>query len=517
LIVEILARPVGHDDNNGPQMWVDEAIWGHRLYDEQTPWLTMLEFFGVLQAEHTAGRTLREEGFNTLSYRPQHQLRLRNLLFNNPHIDTVMSANQSDDAMWSRWLQLMADNAGGLEDRNFGYLRERFESFQDFAAIIKFLQSSAIEGGSNKRWSSKFVFPFGANALYEDTSVQGMSVANDRRFFARSGELLYLMLCRSKHVDVLREVLVERLFGVQAPYDGLVGALQGATQYAHNNRGGAYLPCSTHPVFDRMAADWLSILELEIPVYDAIPHLVVMTGLHLLSYQLQRSAEVLASDEPAQLVCEIVAPKRSVVRDISADSFQRNNALPLQAMERFVLRIKDTPEWAAVLASEDPTTDALDLLASKFDLSDDLLEGQEGKRTPDELLKLLVDRAATRHRQHLGKIHGTWARLIGLSSRRASRRVRYAPTDKLLKTLVVCCVDVRMEFKDFLKLLHDSYGILIGNHQARQFIESGQADQEDFSENARRLEDRLASLGLLKRLSDSCAYVESPFKRKPLQ
>ena len=41
----------------------------------------------------------------------------------------------------------------------------------------------------------------------------------------------------------------------------------------------------------------------------------------------------------------------------------------------------------------------------------------------------------------------------------------------------------------------------------------GNADQEDFSDNARRLEERLASLGLLKRLSDSCAYVENPFKR----
>jgi hypothetical protein len=44
-------------------------------------------------------------------------------------------------------------------------------------------------------------------------------------------------------------------------------------------------------------------------------------------------------------------------------------------------------------------------------------------------------------------------------------------------------------------------------------IAKGDADQEDFSDNARRLEERLASLGLLKRLSDSCAYVENPFQR----
>jgi hypothetical protein len=517
--MEVLSRPIAHDDNTGPQMWVDEAIWGHRLYDEQTPWLTLLGFFGVLHAEHTKGRALREEGLNTLSYMPQQQLRLRNLLFNNPHVTTVRATDQSDDAMWARWLQLMQENAGGLENPDFGYLRDRFESFQDFAAIISFLQSSAIEGASNKRWSSKFVFPFGANALYEDASVQakGANVSNDRRFFARTGEVLYLMLCRSSQVERLRSVLVDRLFGLRAPYDGLVRALQGETQYARNERAGAYLPCASHPEFDRMAEDWLSILDLQIPVYDAIPHLVAMTGLHLLLYQLQRAAEVLGDEHRAGIVCEIVSPKRSVVRDISADSFQLNSSLPLRAVERYIRQIGETPEWVAALASEEPTTNALDLLVEKFDLADDLLEAEEGRRTPGDLLEMLVARATTRHQQHAGKIHGSWARLIGLSSRRASRRVRYAPTDRLLKTLVVCCVEVRMEFKDFLKLLHERYGILIGNHQAQQYIESGDADQEDFSENARRLEDRLASLGLLKRLSDSCAYVESPFKRKVLQ
>lgn len=82
--MEILARPTSFDDRTGPDFWIDEAIWGHRLYDEQTPWLTFLEFMTVLLAEHRAGRALREDALNSLSYRPQLQLRLRNLVFNNP-------------------------------------------------------------------------------------------------------------------------------------------------------------------------------------------------------------------------------------------------------------------------------------------------------------------------------------------------------------------------------------------------------------------------------------------------
>lgn len=512
--MEVLARPLEHEDRSGPEMWIDEAIWGHRLHDEQSPWLTVLEFLCVLCAEYDKGRTLTETGFNTLSYLPQTQLRLRNLLFNNPHLATVLTTDLSDDAMWQAWLPRMEENAGGLNRPTFSYLRERFDTFRDFASVVSFLQSSAIEGGSNKRWSSKFVFPFGTCALYEDVSITATGVSTDRRFFARTGEVLYLMLCRSARVTELRDRLVRRFITADAPYNRLVQALQGETQFARQERAGAYLPCRSYPAFDRLAEDWIAILDLQIPVYDALPHIVTMTGLHLILYQLQRSAEATDSQDPITLVSEIVSPKRSVVRDLSADSFQTNNALPQQALESFITKIVASPEWQAALASDEPGVNAAELLVRTFDWPD-LDDPDEAQGTPDALIERLVQRATVRHKQHVGKVHSTWARLIGLSSRRASRRVRYAPTDRLLKTLVVCCVDRRMEFKDFLALIHDRYGFIIGDQQARAFIDAGTADQEDFSDNARRLEERLASLGLLKRLSDSCAYVENPFQRTP--
>lgn len=509
--MEILARPTSFDDRTGPDFWIDEAIWGHRLYDEQTPWLTFLEFMTVLLAEHRAGRALREETLNSLSYRPQLQLRLRNLVFNNPHIMTVLAEDRADEAAWTIWLGKMAETAGGLDCTDFSYLRDRFESFQDFAAVIGFLQGSAIEGSSNKRWSSKFVFPFGPNSLYEDVNVNPRGgVSNDRRFFARTGELLYLMLCRSGVANELRGLVVSRFLENPAPYDSMARALQNDPQFSKAERAGAYLPCSSHPVFDRLAEDWLAILGSPIPAYDAIPHLVAMTGLNLTLYQLERAREVLDGD-PVQLVCEIVSPRKSVVRDLSADSYQRNNSLPQQAIERFVRQVTETEEWHSAVVSDDPILNAADILKHTFGWPD--IDDEEIAPDPTALIDQLADRAISRHKQHIGKIHMTWARAIGLSSRRSSRRVRYAPTDRLLKTLVVCCVSKRLEFRDFLALLHDRYGLVIGDAQARTFIASGDADQEDFSDNARRLEERLASLGLLKRLSDSCAYVENPFER----
>ena len=511
MTIAVLDRPTQLEGKSGPDIWVDEAIWGHRLHDEQSPWLTFLEFLNVLQAEHTAGRALHEATLNSLSYRPQNQLKLRNLVFNNPHIMTVLAEGHPDEVAWSTWMAAMAKSAGGLEDADFSYLRDRFESFRDFAAVIQFLQGSAIEGSSNKRWSSKFVFPFGPHALYEDVSVSPKGgVSTDRRFFARTGEVLYLMLCRSRGAEQLRTLLVDRFLQNPAPYDGMVKALQGEAQFAKSERAGAFLPIAEHPVFDRLAEDWLAILNLPIPAYDAIPHLVAITGLNLILYQLERGSEVLERQAP-NLVCEIVSPKKSVVRDLSADSYYANNALPQQAIEQFIRDVGATPEWAAAVASDDATLEAAELLQKAFDWPepDDL---EEGSVSPERLIETLVEKAVVRHKQHVGKIHMTWARAIGLSSRRSSRRVRYAPTDRLLKTLVVTCVPRRIEFKDFLAVLAGRYGLIIGDQQARAFVESGDADQEDFSDNARRLEERLASLGLLKRLSDSCAYVENPFQ-----
>lgn len=512
MTIEILGRPELFEDKNGPQLWVDEAIWGHRLHDEQSPWLTFMEFLTVLLAEHKAGRTLVEGALNSLSYRPQVQLKLRNIVFNNPHIMTVEAEARSDEMAWSLWLDKMAQSAGGLEHPDFSYLRDRFELFQDFAAVVKFLQGSAIEGTSNKRWSSKFVFPFGPSALYEDVSVSPKGgISTDRRFFARTGEILYLMLCRSSRSADLRQKLVEKFLENPAPYDGMVRALQGEPQLARVERAGSFLPCSSHPIFDQLAEDLLAILAMPIPAYDMIPHLVSVTGLNIILYQLDRSREVLERD-PATIVCEIVSPRKTVVRDLSADSFQHNNMLPQQALERYIRAATESPEWIAAVASDEPMLNAADILKKAFDWPDPD-ESEDIADDPEQLVAKLVDRALTRHRQHVGKVHAIWARAIGLSSRRSSRRVRYAPTDRLLKTLVITCVERRIEFKDFLARLYDRYGIIIGDGQARAFVDSGNADQEDFSDNARRLEERLASLGLLKRLSDSCAYVESPFYR----
>lgn len=518
-MVEVLPRPQ-HVEQSQLNMWVDESIWGHRLYDEQTPWLCILEMLCITQSEVSNSRAFVENKLNDLRYEIYPRLYLRNILFNNPHIEAIATEYLDDNERWQMWINAIASNVGGLPSPDFSYLKSRFASFKDFAEIVKFLQFSAIEGDSNKRWSSKFVFPYGPDCLYEDLRVTGDKVTNDRRFFGRTGELLYLMLCRSGRGEEILSRL-ENTGIITHNYSGnhrgskwnqIVLALQSPIDRSTPRTSGSppYLPYEKLPEYERLADDWLSTLDCALPDYDALPHVVTITGLHLIIYLLNRAKATLGESIPPRFVLEIVAPKKTTVRELASDEYQKNNSLPQRAIEHYIRNTADLPEWQVCLNSYNPTEDVIDLLQGRFawfakeDESD-------GSGSPGDLLNSLREKAVKRHQQHLAKFHGSWSREIGLSSSRSSRRTRYAPTDSLLRTLVLASVPVRMEFQEFLAKLYEKYGFVIGDRQAADLIDSGEADREDFVANAERLERRLVSIGLLKRLSDACAYVQNPF------
>jgi hypothetical protein len=191
---EIIKRP----EIRNVDFCVDENIWGHRLYDEQFPHLTVLEFLGVLGSNLDQPLRPHEGIGGAVKFQPQRQIRLRGLLFNNPYVESVAVSALPDEEKWRQWFEKFDQGKADNGDNDMAYLRHSFSSFDDFAKTIELLRSSSFESRSNKRWSSKFVFPFGPDALYEDLKIDSSGMSNDRRFFARTGELLYLMLTRAK-------------------------------------------------------------------------------------------------------------------------------------------------------------------------------------------------------------------------------------------------------------------------------------------------------------------------------
>ena len=493
---------------------VDENIWGHRLHDEQLPHLTVLEFLGVLGSNLDRPLRPHHEQGGPVMFKPQRQIRLRGLLFNNPYVASIAESAVSDEEKWRQWLERFQLGATGNGDEDMTYLRRSFTSFDDLAKAIELLRSSSFESRSNKRWSSKFAFPFGPDALYEDLNINARGgMSNDRRFFARTGELLYLMLTRAKRGAELGDLLVKGLFDHEAPMNRLARALQGAPQNADEPRQSGYLPEISNTRFDQICEDWLSILAKDMPIYDALEHLIAITGLNMLLYFLERAKRVAGDDEPVEFICEIVSKERTKIRALSGDSYQSNQGLPAKAVRAHVESIRTEAGWIAADDMEFPESERVKLMRERFQWPpvDSWDDEDDTNISPDELITKLTNNALARHEQHVGKIHASWSRAIGLSSRRLSRRTRYAPNDRLLKSLVICIVDDRMQFDEFLAEAKRRYGLVFGDAEGTRLVEAKLVDQEELSSNQDNLEARLVGLGLVRRLSDSCSFVENPF------
>lgn len=492
-------------------LWLDEHMWGHRLLDAQTPWLVFLEFLMVADAMHDAGHLMSDSPF-PLRFHPKRRLHLRSLLFNSDEALRHAESQSSDTERWAVFLSVLNEAARGVTP-DFQYLPNRFDSFGEFADVLRLLRGSVIEQHTNKKWTSRFLFPFGPAALYEglDAKADG-TFSRDYNNLGRTGELLYLMLARSNRRTELHSLIAEML-QPHDRYNRLVRRLQPEGEVETvPERGWSYLPYDSHPVFDDLAEDWLAIHGAELPGHDAYAHYSTLAGLHLVRYFLAVAAGWAGEGDglrPPRMICEVVAPKKTFVRDRSVGSYTQNDALSVKAVDRAVAGVAHHPRWAEHLRQG----------TAAFDLCRELLKDEfcwnpshAGPNEPDVLLTQLRTQAADDHGRDLGDYHRMIGRAIGLVSKRGTNRFRYAPSDDFFKTLVIANVSERVEFETFLETLHRRYGLVIGDVQARQELDEATYDQGAFRANKERLEDRLQRLGLLRRLSDACAYVVNPYR-----
>ncbi len=488
-------------------VWIDEAIWGHRFYNDQTPWLVFLEFLCVFRARHIAGcaldESLPEGGHEKISYSVPRSLPLRELVFNNPHLQQIEAAKRSDNEKWIEWSKYV----GGYD---FSFLKHRFDDkFSRLTHVVEYFQNTAVEPHRKRRWTSRFNFPHGPDCLYADLPKDPHG-SPDRRFFARGGELLYLMLCRSGCGPDIAKLIDERLLRAQDPWNRVAKVLllhadDGDTIY--NTVG--YLPCAERPEYKELAKTWKQLLRLQLPGAVLFDPLVRLSSLHMLIYMLRRAADVIGGEkvEP-RFVLEIAAPSKTILREVSSESLQANRMSTLRAVRAYVESARADQRWHHALNARVPADAVRDFLIDRF-----AWKGAPEVGDHNYIFSELRSYAEKRHKQHVFKVHNEWTKQIGLTFSQRRAGTWYAPSDSLLKALVMCIVEGRRkEYHRFLEKLYERFSIVIDAPEAKKaFGGTLPIDQHAFTLNAQRLEQRLRTLGLLRRLSDDCAYVLNPF------
>lgn len=515
---------------------VDEVIWGHRLREDQTAWLLVLEMLNVAQAclDSDVNDPLADMGrIDAPNARPRLRMRFRNLLFRlNQKAAELAEAVQlrsiSSDKAWDIWLDHTKEYYEGPGIADYSVLRSRFDDFIQFERGIDLVRSTAISGqGGGKGIYNRFIFPIAPEALYWETGLKsdgGTKRADPTaNTFTRAGTLLHIMLSRSANAPVLRECLkcfLER----DSQARRLVRHLQIDEPDDSRTPPKTYLPYSSHTRFDRLGEDFFRILTLKAPDNDKLQWLVPLSALHLSLYHAEVALNLVKSDElTLPMICEIVAPRKTVVRQLSIESLTENADLARRAVDSYLNSSFNLKDWTAIVDDKEATP--VELVAKARDfihktlkapkrIYDDhvLSSGVDGLK--DEVIRFFKDR----HAREFSRVHVTYGREAGLISKRATNRYRYAPTDQLLQSLVLANVAHETSLEDFLDTLFLRYGIIVGPRQQNLLDQAGYAELgkiisgQSFRHNQSRLEARLKSMGMLRRLSDSQAYVINPLQ-----
>ncbi len=500
-----------HWNNRGIEIWADERIWGHRFHDEQTPWLILLEFLAVFESRSRENQALEEPRVNgnheSIPYRISKLEGLRFLIFNNPRLHHIEKTVGSDFEKWRQW----QDSIRGTYNRDYSYLKKRFGDFSRFVRVVEFFQHTSLEPERNRRWTSKFVFPYGPDCIYADVREKGGSLESaDRRFYARGGELLYLMLNRSNSAKKLAKLIRAKLLNSNERWNFLARELMPEDEngdYIKTSVG--YLPYEERQEYEDIAEDWLKLLNLRIPGASILDPLMRVTALNILLYIMRRSFEEIGEETEPCLVLEIAAPRKTALFELSNENYSQNRTLTRRALQTHINSIKKTDDWLKACNERSPSQAALQLLEKQFKWERKNISGKN--RGPDHILEELLSAAQKRHKAHVANVLPDWSRRIALSVSRRRMGTWYSPDDALLKALVMTIVEDREEYNRFLSKLYDRYRIVVGVAEAEKAFGSLPTDERVLAENATRLEQRLRTLGLLHRLSDDCAYVVNNF------
>lgn len=497
----------------GTDVWLEQQIWGHRFYNDQTPWFVLLEALGIMSFRnvdnnhaHILPGLPKSGNHERFSYNLSPRRELRTILFKDRHIDEIADSDEygSDNIKWAKWFEWLGPDS----DKKFGYLKERFTRFSSFRNAVALLRSAEIESGRKRRSTSRHLAPRGPDMLAADYGEKKSDRADkDRRFFSRGGELFYLMLNRSSVREQLEPLITQRLLTENSRWNALAKVMQPKDQEAPPlDFDLGYLPLPTHKAYDRVAKDWLNILSLKALPDDNLPEpLMRLTGFGIILYIIERAGEILGT-EPLPFPIDMLSSTTVGVKRISQDCYRRHRDMTRLAITRLTEDFAASSEWKEALGKLQIVRAANDLVEARFGFS---WKDGDTRPEPSEYPEHIAKEALEDHEQHLGRVIGFYADQIGLAASVRGNGRWYAASDGLLEALVLANVKEPLEFESFLDELWTRYRIVVGSEVGRVAFET--ANYGHFKANQRLLEERLRVLGLVHRLSDDCAFVHNPF------
>jgi hypothetical protein len=543
-------------------------IWGHRLRIGQH-WIEyLLEFLNVLAGfdyqlgqgvdNNTADAEVREE------YRRFMRLGLRRFVFYDEREKTKDPYDdRAQTLLWQRLEEYVAANGREGHDNTLFLVRDLFRAF------------SALE--EDRSWFAKSLFPAHHNLLFwealrrskprnkrpiaADASPSDLDKdisLTERNFFARGGEIYYLILSAgTEEAPTGRDAIARNLQALLTRHNQTLGQLAElidrtwrelygpndgvdlSREAAGNGTLGWILDPSC-PFYRRVAEDLETFLQSKLDTLECLELVAHLISFHLVQYIYHRahpqadperhqSGACLTVCRPLILIDALEGEGNTLIRSISAALFREQEDQQVQKARTYVKTWVDT-EAAKIAADSNFALKLVEQTDKYFNIGmqqtrrqyeNAVSQLQTQFRTKEldsadfasQYTEVLLGAMLNDFRKNFLGVHRKLAKAGGLVAPRKGPGGRFVLSDTLLKTLVLANLlpGKEMPFDLFLQRLYNRYGLVVGPEEARLsgLIARQRINVEYYSRNRAAFLMKMQNAGLLVQYSDATALVQN--------
>lgn len=570
---------IGHkNENEGSPL--ASLIYGHRLMQGQHFHEYLMEFllvfFGVrkINEKNVLADLTHEESWK---YRIEKKLGLRRLVFYKT--ENKISSRFEGDRVALNKLEKV--------------LQEKYVRGGSIDEMVELLRSYlAVE--DNRSWYAKSLFPVNHSLLFGESLREGLQSKtkqpkeykegedpdkgiefNQRNFFARGGELYYLMLVAGlRSNEEVRSRLVNRLVSLLTEHHREIEAITTVIENAwkevksefieneeENNKKEnkdsydidiGWLPDRDCKLFEQMVSEVDTLLSNDINQLEMLHLLNYLIAFHLVQYMYRRShnncnlLQSCTSDEnlsccrPILMIDAIENTKEgSEIRNLSARLFRRLHDQQINKAQHFVTdflygsleqttnpneledKIRQTFNMKKPKNNE---RDSLGIIIyewqNQWTENKDVYKREKAQEKISMIQKIIFEYYEGNLNKHALSVHRRLVREMGILVPSTGAYQRLVMPDAVLKMLVLSILKPgeNMTIDEFVLELWKRYGIVLGPNEAElSGLIREPIDRYHYDKNLYRFQQKLLNAGLAIQYSDATCLVQNSFSKVVLE
>ena len=507
---------------------ISERIWGHRFQASQRGPEYVLEFLNVL-----AGT---EYSFQESFYFRKKQENFRKFVF-----EGSKEGSKKDKAKLNNDIQEILKNKIRGE-----------EKIKDIQSFLRNLEVPLVNNDgklADRSWYAKSLYPLHESLLFFEVRVKNGDVSYERNFYARGGELYFLMIKGGTSNHPERRRFIEQRFKellnenktIYKFVSNLSKILDTNTEYIvpkkeysleveNSGKESPVLPEKECLLYETFAEELERILKLNIDIYEMFKFLTSLISFQLLRYMLYR-----ADDSKTQkFFVDCLDTEVKPILKLSNDSFIENeNLIKIKfdnEFNEFYMNVmkqnyseKNLKEWIENKNTKNhPLLKMLGVTKLSEERKKQILKVTGSCSSKSELNQKLYpvvkDMISDQLKRSKLNILRTLVKDGGVGGYRAGSKYRYHFSDIFVQTLVYSNLEPKqqIEFRSFLELIFNNYGIIIGDREAiKSYIyEKSGINIKYFKNNENAIRLKMKQNGLLTEYSDATAMIINPYQNR---